>query len=105
MATILIQNGAACGAFQAVCEDKGEAISNIQLEAAEAVVVQILAVNAALDTPMADADNAQIGQLLQSITYAYMKGRSFSSVTPTDYNGIATLIVNTCVVTKTALTS
>jgi hypothetical protein len=90
MATTLIQNGAFCGAVAAI--EEGRALTNASplayaaaINAADAFAAQFLTANAALAAPMADADNAQIGQLCQAACAAVLSGRFFTSTTATDY--------------------
>jgi len=90
MATTLIQNGAFCGAVQAIMEGRPatsftptdyDAVKN----AAFAFATEFVTRNAALGAPMADADNAQIGQLCQSACAAVLSGREYTSAIAADY--------------------
>lgn len=90
MATTLISNGAFSGALGAILA--GRAITSAVLAdydgaiaAADAFRDEFLTKNAALSAPMADADNAEIGQLCEAVCYAVLEGRPYTSATATDY--------------------
>jgi hypothetical protein len=90
MATTLIKNGATSGALGAILA--GRPITAVlpadfasAADAAAAFATQFLTANAALVAPMADADNAQIGQLVQAACFGALFGRPYSSTTATDY--------------------
>jgi len=90
MATVLIRNGALCGAIGAFTsgrlqQDPLPADYATIVNAADAFATSFLTSNAALAVPMADADNAQIGQLCEAAAYACLEGRAFTSTTATDY--------------------
>jgi hypothetical protein len=94
MATTLIRNGAFSGALGALTE--GRAYTSAapsdyaaNVNAADAFASEFLTQNAALTVPMADADNAEIGQLCESAAYAQMAGRATGSTTATDYATVA----------------
>ena len=96
MAVILIHNGAVAGATQALFEGRsnvgspGEDLNGI----VDALATAVITANAALDTPMADGDNAQIGQVVQAVTCAVLKGAgNLTSTDETDYVGSANAIV------------
>lgn len=94
MATTLIRNGAFNGALGAIMSgrassDPTPADYATMANAADAFATQFLTANAALAVPMADADNAQIGQLCQEASRAILEGRACTSATATDYAGPA----------------
>lgn len=100
MATVLIRNGAFCGALSAIMD--GRIISSAIpsgggtpatyapfVNAADAFASAFITANAALGVPMADADNAQIGQLCEAVVQSCLDGRSFNSTTAADYSALA----------------
>ena len=102
MATSLIQNGAICGALAAIMKDRSPNILSASgtpatyatlALSAKAIGTAVVTANAALVTPMADADNASIATLLAAATDAIISGRSDISTTASDYAAEAALIV------------
>ena len=94
MATTLIRNGAFCGALSAFNSgryntDGTPADYATTVNAADAFAAEFLVKNAALGAPMADADNAQIGQLCAHAAYAALEGRQATSASAGDYAAIA----------------
>jgi hypothetical protein len=90
MATKLISNGAFSGAYGAILA--GRAITSTTLAdydatiaAADAFRDQFLTANAALTVPMTDADNTEIGQLIEGVCFAVLEGRPYSSATAASY--------------------
>lgn len=101
MATILIQNGAFSGALGAILAGRPVTSTTgadyaTAIAAANAFATRFLTANAALGAPMADADNAQIGQLIESICYGVLEGRNFTSSTAADYADEAAAAVAAC---------
>jgi len=101
MAVVLITNGALSGAIAAIVA--GRSITSTtgadyvaSIAAASSFVDQFLVANAALGAPMADADNAQIGQLIEAICYGVLEGRNLSSVVDADYTVMAGAAVALC---------
>lgn len=90
MATLLIEDGAISGMMQAQLEGRSVTetlpadYANYAL-IAKAFAARFLTANAALVAPMADADNARIGQLIQSVCAGVLSGRGFTSTTAADY--------------------
>ena len=85
MATTLIRNGALSGAMGALATARSNkssfdptAYAAIANEA-DAIAAEVLVQNALLTAPMADADNAQIGQLVEAVTFAQIATRSAST--------------------------
>lgn len=98
MATVLIRNGAVCGAYGAILAGRSQhstvptdyaTIAN----QADAFASEFITKNAALVAPMADADNAEIGQLCQAAAYGALVGRTIRSTTATDYAAEAAIAV------------
>jgi hypothetical protein len=94
MATTLIQNGAIAGAIGAILEGRpvtedDPANFATQANAADAFGDAFLTANAALTAPMADADNAEIGQLCEAVCKGILSGRNLISATATDYASLA----------------
>ncbi len=94
MATTLIRNGAFNGALSAMSsgrltQDGTPGDYATVANAANAFATQFLTANAALAVPMADADNAQIGQLCEAAARAVLDGRACTSATAADYAGPA----------------
>lgn len=90
MATTLIRNGAFSGALAAIMDGRLDTNATPAhfagaVNAADAFASEFIVANAALAVPMADADNAQIGQLCAHAAYAILAGRSASSTTAADY--------------------
>ncbi|MGH9966570.1 MAG: hypothetical protein ACREBG_01885 [Pyrinomonadaceae bacterium] len=90
MATTLIQNGAFNGALGAILSGRPDTSGTPadyagQVNAADAFATQFLTANAALAVPMADADNAQIGELCESAARAVLSDRFATSTVATDY--------------------
>lgn len=90
MATVLIRNGAFCGALGANLALRAPTSAlpadyATYVNAADAFASQFITANAALGAPMADADNAQIGQLCEAAAYAVLEQRALTSTTATDY--------------------
>lgn len=107
MATTLIQNGATTGAMAALMAGSGSPNSftpgdyATKASIAGAIAAEVLTENALLTVPMADADNAQIGQLLQSVTQGVLLARgNLNSTTAADYLGVAKVI---CAAAKQAV--
>jgi hypothetical protein len=91
MATTLIRNGAFSGALGAALSMRATqsalpADYAASVNAADAFASAFITANAALGTPMADADNAQIGQLCEAAAYAAIEGRAITSTTAADYS-------------------
>ena len=57
--------------------------------AAEAIKTQFLAVNTASGAPLADADNAQIGELAASVAFGTAMQQGAASIVAADYNLMA----------------
>ena len=94
MATSLISNGAYSGAVGGLVAGRSEAsLDPTDYTALAAVAVafrdEFLTQNAALTTPMADADNADIGGLCSAAVFGVLAGRSLTSATATDYAKLA----------------
>lgn len=94
MATTLIKNGATSGAMGAILAGRLQTSSDPatfadEANAAAAFATQFLTANAALAVPMADADNAQIGQLIAHVCFGILEGRNFTSAVATDYTSVA----------------
>lgn len=90
MATTLISNGAFAGAYGAILAGRPITSATLadydsKIAAADAFRDQFLTANAALGAPMADADNAEIGQLIESVCYAVLEGRPYTSATAASY--------------------
>lgn len=107
MATTLIRNGATSGAMAALMGGSGSPNSftpsdyGTKANIADAIAAEVLVENALLTVPMADADNAQIGQLLQSVTQGVLMARgNLNSTTAADYLGLAKVI---CAAAKQAV--
>jgi len=94
MATTLIRNGAVCGAIGAMTAGRAQTdftpgdYATI-VNAADAFASEFLVKNALLSVPMADADNAQIGQLCAHVVFGCLQGRTSSSATAADYAAAA----------------
>jgi hypothetical protein len=98
MATTLIRNGCLSGAVAGIMSQRVNQsftpadyanIANV----ADAIAAECITRNAALTVPMADADNALIGQLCQGAAIAVCAGVPAVSTTATDYVAIANQIV------------
>jgi len=109
MATTVIQNSALCGAnagilFQRVTSrlsPNGPVAPTVAdyasaAAAAAAIAAEVVVANAALAVPMTDADNAQIGPLVQSVTQSILSGQPLNSPAAVDYAAIAAVIANAC---------
>ncbi len=99
MATTLIYNGAFSGAVQGLMSGRQPTGSTLAAydsieSVADAIADQFIIANAALTAPMADADNAQIGQLVQGVVAGFVSGRQPQSTTAADYAGLATSAAN-----------
>lgn len=108
MAVILITNGALSGALGAIMAGRPATSSTgadyaTQIAAANAFTTQFLAANAALGAPMADADNAQIGQLIESVCYGILEGRAYTSAVAASYSDEAAAAVALCKAAETSL--
>lgn len=98
MATILIQNGFFTGALGAILSGRAATSSTgtdyaSPVAAALAFAGACITANAALSVPMADADNAQIGQLCEQVAAAILNGRACTSSTAADYATVAAAAV------------
>lgn len=98
MATTLIRNGCFAGALGGLLA--GRRLLSITpsdyasyVNAADAIASECLTENAALQSPMADADNAQIGELCEATAYSAVLFSFSSSTTAADYLAIAKQIV------------
>lgn len=106
MATVLIQDGAFSGAMAALAAARSNKSSFTPTDyskiASEALAIaqEVVTQNAALTVPMADADNAQIGGLIQAVTFAQLGGRSAHSIVAADYAQLAKQI---CAMAKEAV--
>lgn len=100
MATKLIRNGAFSGALAALMGGRSITTSipsaggtpatyAANVNAADAFATQFLTANAALSVPMADADNSEIGQLVEAVCQSTLDGRALTSTTATDYATVA----------------
>jgi hypothetical protein len=99
MATTLIRNGALCGAVEGILAGRGNTAATLAsydaIESqADAIATQFLTANGLLTAPMADADNAQIGQLVQGVVAGFVMGRASQSTTATDYAQMCTAAAN-----------
>lgn len=109
MATLVIHNGAFNGALSAFLEGRlqTDAVSAdyaTVVNAANAFATQFLTANAAASVPMADADNAQIGDLCFACCKASLAGRPYTSATATDYTAWAAAAVAVAIQGKAKLT-
>lgn len=98
MATTLIRNGCVSGALAGMMAGKVQGSFTTTDYATLATIADTIAAecitrNAALTVPMADADNAQIGQLCQGAAQAACFQMGPSSVTAADYLALANQIV------------
>jgi hypothetical protein len=107
MATTLIRNGATSGAMMSLTALRGSPTSFTPADyagladIADAVAAEVLVKNALLAVPMADADNAQIGQLIEAVTAGVLEQRqTLTSVTAADYADLAEQI---CAAAKIAV--
>lgn len=107
MATKLIQNGATAGAMAALMSGSGKPSSftpsdySTKADIARAISDEVLVQNALLTVPMADADNTEIGYLLQGVTLGVLAGRGdLISAVAADYAGEAKTI---CAAAKQAV--
>jgi hypothetical protein len=110
MATVLIQNGAFSGALGAILAGRPVTSSTGAdyagaIAAANAFASRFITANAALGAPMADADNAQIGQMIESVCYGVLEGRNYTSSTAADYAEEAAAAVAACKQAETSLTA
>ena len=92
MATALVKNGAVAGALAAILDGRYEATTDptgtepaLAANVAAAFGSAFLTANAALTTPMADADNADIFLVTYAAAYGQMSGRGARSTTAADY--------------------
>lgn len=90
MAVIVIQNACVAGALGGLLENHFSgsftatdyaALAN----QARAIADQFIVRNAASGAAIADADNAQVGTLVEAVAYATMIGQGPNSVTAADY--------------------
>ena len=109
MATALIRNNALAGAMGGLMA--GRSIGSFTLtdyaliaNVADAIAGEVVTRNAALAAPMADADAPSPLTLITQAAYAAVAGKSPSSVTATDYVGIANQIVASAKQTSAKLT-
>lgn len=109
MATVLIRNGILAGASGGM--QSGRQLGSFTpadyatiVNAADAIAAECVTRNAALAVPMADADNAQIGQMCQAVAIGVCSGFSAVSATATDYVILANQIVAQCKQTAAKLT-
>jgi hypothetical protein len=97
MATTVIQNSCVCGAMAGLMAGRyvgsftATDYSTIA-SAALTIANEFITQNAASGSAMADADNAQIGPLVQSVAMATLINSGAVSVTATDYVNYANQI-------------
>lgn len=94
MATTVISNSCIAGAMGGLLA--GRFVGSITpgdysavANAAAAIAAEFLTENTASGSAMADADNAQIGPLVESVAFAAIAGGGYTSVTAADYLAIA----------------
>jgi hypothetical protein len=94
MAVVVITNACIAGAMGGLLA--GRFVGSITptdyaavANAAAAIGAEFATENAALGAPMADADNAQIGLLVEAVAYGAIAGGGYASVTAADYLPIA----------------
>lgn len=98
MATTVIQNSIVAGATAGLAFQRQQGsftpadYATVAL-AARAIANECITRNALLTVPMADADNAQVGPLCQSVAFGVCAGIGSQSVTATDYLGLANTIM------------
>lgn len=107
MATKLIQNGATSGAMKALTSMRGSPTSFTPTDyaalalIARAISDEVIVKNALLTVPMADADNTEIGQLVEGVTAGVLEGReTLTSQVAADYADLAEQI---CAASKQAV--
>ncbi len=98
MATILIRNGCLSGALAGIAQNRQRNSFTptdyaVEANVADAIAAECITRNAALGVPMADADNALIGQLCQGAAFAVCSGWFSNDTTAADYLAIANNIV------------
>lgn len=98
MATVLIRNGIVAGALGGMTNARQQGSFTPSdyatiVNAADAIASECIVRNAVLAVPMADADNAQIGQMCQAVALGVCGGFSAVSATATDYLNLANNIV------------
>lgn len=98
MATVLIRNGCLAGAMAGISQGRqrnsftpGDYATEANV--ADAIAAECITRNAALTAPMADADNALIGQLCMGVAAAVCSGWFANDATAADYLAIANNIV------------
>lgn len=96
MATKLIQNGATAGAMKALTSMRGSPTSFTPTDYADLALIaraisdEVIVKNALLTVPMADADNTEIGQLVEGVTAGVLEGReTLTSQVAADYADLA----------------
>lgn len=98
MATVLIRDGIFSGCLAGLMAQRRELSFTPSdyatvVNAADAIASECITQNAALGTPMADADNAQIGGLCFGAALATTFNTLTTSATATDYVKISQQIV------------
>jgi hypothetical protein len=90
MAVAVIQNSCVAGAMAGLMSGRFSgsfapndyaAIAN----AARAIADEFITENTASGAAIADADNAEVGQLVQSVAHASLANSGATSITPSDY--------------------
>jgi hypothetical protein len=99
MATTVIQNCSVAGAMGALIAERSltgvftsVATAAPTAAVARAVANEFIAVNAVSGAPIADADNASIGNVVQACSFGAMLGRGSSDTTAADYLGVSGFI-------------
>jgi len=94
MATTVISNSCIAGAMGGLMA--GRFVGSITptdyaaiANSAAAIAAEFLTENAALSVPMADADNAQIGEVVANVAFAALVNQGAVSVTAADYLALA----------------
>lgn len=89
MSVTVIQNSCVCGAMLGLMGGRYfgsfTALDYTSVASAARAIADEFIVQNAVSAPMADADNAQIGPLVQPIAAASLLNSGATSVTPADY--------------------